>query len=159
METEALPCWLRPPPLLRFHLSIWSGCSEIAQTLWLGHSRSDACLKVQHVKQSSRNSVSGRKCVNYSGFVSGGWWKLGKQTTYCIMGRTWWNGICRCNVQAVIMCSLIKFCVFPLSEHSDWGLSTAEANQSLKIGGSLPSSGRVPLSRIPNHRCHRWLLH
>lgn len=48
-ETEALACWPRPP-LLRFHLFIWPGCSEIALTLWLGLSRSDARLKVQRVK-------------------------------------------------------------------------------------------------------------
>lgn len=75
------------------------------------------------------------------------------------MGRTWGDVICRCNVQAVIMRNLITFCVFPLSEHSDRGSPQLKPINHYKIGGSLPSSGRVPSSRIPNHSCHRWLLH
>lgn len=45
-----------------------------------------AACQIKHVsfhfywKCSCLNSVSGRTCVNYSGIVSGGWWKLGKQT-------------------------------------------------------------------------------
>lgn len=79
------------------------------------------------------------------------------------MGQTRSNVICGCNVQPVIVCNLRNVFFFSLPKHSDLGSFRYSRSSTVWkigwIGGSMPSSGLVPLSRILDHRLHRWLLY